>query len=605
MNKRDAEKVLRNTIEAHKANDLAAAEKGYLRVLEWFPNHPDANHNLGVIKTQYGEFEAALKFYDKAVELNPHIEQFWVSLFEQKIKCDQTHDMLIRLVEFLDACSNFVLYCKYLQRLENLVDIKYHVPTKNELKAALDAFSKRQYKLALNEVNRLMGKYPAAISLFNLKGTILGELEDNSTALKNYDYAIALRFDLPSVHNNIGNLHKKLGDIDEAISSYKVAIELNDSFSEAHYNLGNVYREKFQMAKAKLHYQNAIDLKDDYFEAHINLGNICKEAGDLSSALEHFAKASIIEGVSAEVFRELGDLHRIRGDVQKAFEFYEIYGDRTSRCTKYKLRIVELSKTFQILKASKNLLLRLDRDVRKHTDSTLYKLSDQELGAKITDLITMISEHDQSLQHSQTQLFIKNGIDLNCKRHFKVFEKASIIPNFCFQCIKVQVTVYNILDLIRLSAIFYCKEFPIKATRKCMIEKRKLVNGHYKGFVYLRNFNEAADTMLFLKAMLKRNHLRGDVIIKRGCSEFSNTYPEYQSVSSDGHTPFIRPKDWDELEQKFDQSYKISAMPTVEIQSSLSFCLSDILVMKNWFQYAKSIGDAKTQYFQVADYWVN
>ena len=41
----------------------------------------------------------------------------------------------------------------------------------------------------------------------------------------------------------------------------------------------------------------------------------------------------------------------------------------------------------------------------------------------------------------------------------KIFEEKEVISEFCFRCYKVQVEVSTVLDLIRLSAVFYEIEF--------------------------------------------------------------------------------------------------------------------------------------------------
>ena len=56
-------------ITAHKSGNLQEAERIYKAILQSQPNHPDANHNLGVRRLH----AAHLK---KAVELTK-VEQFW------------------------------------------------------------------------------------------------------------------------------------------------------------------------------------------------------------------------------------------------------------------------------------------------------------------------------------------------------------------------------------------------------------------------------------------------------------------------------------------------------------------------------------------------
>ena len=49
----------------------------------------------------------------------------------------------------------------------------------------------------------------------------------------------------------------------------------------------------------------------------------------------------------------------------------------------------------------------------------------------------------------ETEIFKKNSRNLNCTRHFKMFNEFKIIPKFCFSCYKVQITLFNVMDLIK------------------------------------------------------------------------------------------------------------------------------------------------------------
>ena len=68
--------ALRNGIEAHKAGKLKEADRYYTAVLKSQPDHPDSNHNMGVLAVSLGRVELALPFFKKALFANPSIEQF-------------------------------------------------------------------------------------------------------------------------------------------------------------------------------------------------------------------------------------------------------------------------------------------------------------------------------------------------------------------------------------------------------------------------------------------------------------------------------------------------------------------------------------------------
>ena len=65
------EQALQRAVEHHKAGKLQDAEALYRAILQTQPNHPDSNHNLGVMAVSLNKTEAALPLFKIALEANP------------------------------------------------------------------------------------------------------------------------------------------------------------------------------------------------------------------------------------------------------------------------------------------------------------------------------------------------------------------------------------------------------------------------------------------------------------------------------------------------------------------------------------------------------
>ena len=83
------DRALEQGVVAHKEGRLEEAEKLYRAILHIQPNHPDANHNLGLITFTADKIEPALLLFKTAVETNPRIEQFWISYISALIRDKQ------------------------------------------------------------------------------------------------------------------------------------------------------------------------------------------------------------------------------------------------------------------------------------------------------------------------------------------------------------------------------------------------------------------------------------------------------------------------------------------------------------------------------------
>jgi predicted Zn-dependent protease len=80
---------LQKAITHHKAGELQKAERLYRSILNEQPNHPDANHNLGILLKQGDQTDIALAFFKAALESNPKQSQFWISYIDTLILLGQ------------------------------------------------------------------------------------------------------------------------------------------------------------------------------------------------------------------------------------------------------------------------------------------------------------------------------------------------------------------------------------------------------------------------------------------------------------------------------------------------------------------------------------
>ena len=76
-------------VAAHKEGKLQDAERFYRAILQLQPNHPDANHNLGVLAVSVGKPLEAIPLFKLALKANPSIEQFWLSYLDVLIKLER------------------------------------------------------------------------------------------------------------------------------------------------------------------------------------------------------------------------------------------------------------------------------------------------------------------------------------------------------------------------------------------------------------------------------------------------------------------------------------------------------------------------------------
>ena len=91
------DQALQKGIEDHKAGKLQEADRYYTAILKANPNHPDANHNMGVLAVGVGKVQEALPFFKTALDSNSSVAQYWISYIDALIKLERIDDAKVVL----------------------------------------------------------------------------------------------------------------------------------------------------------------------------------------------------------------------------------------------------------------------------------------------------------------------------------------------------------------------------------------------------------------------------------------------------------------------------------------------------------------------------
>ena len=128
-----------------------------------------------------------------------------------------------------------------------------------------------------------------------------------------------------------------------------------------------------------------------------------------------------------------------------------------------------------------------------------------------------------------------------------------------------------------------------------MIEMRSEISGFYKGLIYCSSLEEAYQIADYLEMVIKEKFGSGlPLVVKRGCSEYPIVFPDYKEINKSGAQLMNYNEDWKLIEDDYDSKNSIKSKRI--IHPSLScLSLSDVLIIRNWIDYAKGIGDSSAQ----------
>ena len=432
-------------------------------------------------------------------------------------------------------------------------------PTQQQISKLLEHYQNRRFSDAEKLAVSISKKFPKHPFSWKVLGAVLKQTGRVSESLVVSRKSVQLAPQNAEAHYNMGNTLKQLGRFDEAEESYRQVIALKPGYAEAHGNLGVTLQELGRLDEAKASYRQAIVLKPDYAEVHSLLGVTLQELGRLDEAEMSYTKAIELNPKIPESYQNL----------------------------------VELLTAYVPQKEISNTIVKVDREIKEIDlkDKSSGIISDDKIIQLLCKSSSIIKRYHLELGTDLSQVYRRNAVDLNCKRHMKIFNKSNIIPKFCFGCYKVQIEPRSILELIKLFIVFDQIKLVENNTRKCMIELRPEISGFYKGLIYCSNLEEAYQIADYLQILIKENIGPGlHAMVKRGCSEYAISFPDYKEINKSGAQLMNYNDDWKLIEEDHDSINPINSDKI--ISPSLSgLNLSDVLIIRNWIDYAKGIGD--------------
>jgi tetratricopeptide (TPR) repeat protein len=350
----------------------------------------------------------------------------------------------------------------------------------------------------------------------------------------------------------------------------------NQSYKEA-LNIANIYSLKYNDLNQIPFFINLIGL------LHLALK-------DWDKSIEFFKKSIAIDSNFYHAYFNLGityfDLGLLNKSHQKFLEVLKI-DNQNIRAKEAIIEILtfdcEIEHNIDIYAKLNKQLIELNKNIdlsKKISDQYIINL--YEKGKNLTTRVL------NNLDYRRDQIFRRNQIDLNCDRHMKIFNTFNTIPEFCFRCLKIVIYMQNILDLIKLSIIFDSYNFLANYERKCRIYYE---DNTLRGYIYCSTISECNELSAIIDKAIKKNITDNFRIEKkRGCTEFSKSYPKYSIIKKEFSEMMQYPREWKNKEKIIDQQiYKDNEVITKKkINSIKGFTLSDFLIINKWLSYTKN-----------------
>jgi tetratricopeptide (TPR) repeat protein len=346
--------ALQQGVAAHREGKLEDARRFYHAILRVQPDHPDANHNLGVLAVSAGDFQAAIPLFQLALQKNPDLEQFWLSYIDALIRLERIEEVnavLASEARSVISAANLVVLQEQLQDIGVIKHAPkissrermahYNETDKNKKDNQLTTASRPSQEqittlFELHQAGRwaeaeelavvLTGRFPENSFAWKVLGSVLQkqsrldealiakqQVLDNALqescrfkeAEKKFRRAIELNAEYAEAYSNLGNTLRSLDRFEEAISACAQAIALKPDYAPAHCNMANALKELERFDEAAASYKRAVAIDAKYAIAFNNLGVALQELGRLTEAEAAYAQAVSLEPTLAAAYNNL------------------------------------------------------------------------------------------------------------------------------------------------------------------------------------------------------------------------------------------------------------------------------------------------------------
>ena len=266
------QQTIEQAVEAHKAGKLDEAEALYRAILKDQPQHPDANHNLGILAVSLNNSVAALPLLKTALEANPKQGQYWISYIGALIKDNQFENARLvleqgkkmglagekvgelsqRLAPLSEESevdkTQSLTFTQQRKKFSAKKEKKKNVsssqrspghaggPSQGEVNDLLTQYQSGQYEVAEKLAISMTQRHPNHQFAWKVLGAVLGTSGRLHDAVVANQKAVALAPNDVEAHSNLGTTLKDLGRLEEAEANYRLSFvqQIRDSLTTDH-----------------------------------------------------------------------------------------------------------------------------------------------------------------------------------------------------------------------------------------------------------------------------------------------------------------------------------------------------------------------------------
>jgi len=318
------DQTLQQGVAAHKEGKLQDAERLYRAILQSQPNHPDANHNLGVIAVSVNKAGAALPLFKTALEANPKIEQFWLSYIDALIKENQFETVKKVLAEG----RKVGLVGEKVDALErqlsaSVVNLENIESNSDELTPAIKLREAGKYQEAQEWLQKFTESQSNHAEAFSLLCHVLLLHKKDVEAERALLTATSINSELASIYRNQARLLLNQSKPEDALKKAQIGYERSVNDPESWLVLAVCLNANQRSQEALDLTEKILQSNPNYAEAHVTRALIRLHSNDIIGAIADADRAVLLKPHLTRIWVLLGSMHhknKNRDEAIKAME---------------------------------------------------------------------------------------------------------------------------------------------------------------------------------------------------------------------------------------------------------------------------------------------